>query len=362
MNETLQSVYYDPENEGAYGGVKKLHEKLKKEGKRIGIGKVKKWLQGQRTYTLHKQPRRKFERNKILAYDRNELWQADLVDMLSIARENDNFKHLLTVIDVLSKQAYAIPLKAKTYEEVHRAFEQVFHQAGNIRPKLLHTDKGGEFMGAKMQSFFKQNGIKQYVTQNEDIKAAVVERFNRTLKGLMYRWFTYKNTRRYVEVLPKLLKNYNNTWHSSIKMRPSDVTNEDKVVEVYENLYGPEAKDTPKAPSNLKVGDFVRLLFKPDKFRRGYQPQWTEEVFKIDNIRPHRPYPIYSVRDLNGEPVQGTWYAPELQRITEPEMYIIEEVLKTRGRGDRKEYFVSWRGYGPEFNSWVSDIHHGPVS
>ena len=108
MDKILQEYYYDPENSGSLGGAKKLHDKLKKDGKRISIGKVKQWLKGQRAYTLHRQPRRNFQRNKILAYDRNEIWQADLVDMMALARENDNFKHLLTVIDVLSKQAYRL--------------------------------------------------------------------------------------------------------------------------------------------------------------------------------------------------------------------------------------------------------------
>src|SRR5437899_3163822 len=102
---------------------------------------------------------------------------------------NDGYKYILTVIDVLSKISFAVPLKNKSPEQVIMGFEKIFSRH-NVKPKLLHSDKGTEFLAAKSQAFFKQHGIKHYVTQNEDIKASVVERFNRTLKGLMYRYFT----------------------------------------------------------------------------------------------------------------------------------------------------------------------------
>jgi hypothetical protein len=228
-------------------------------------------------------------------------------------------------------------------------------------PRHLHTDRGLEFYGGKIQNFFKSRGINHYSTLNFDTKASVVERFNKTLKGLMYRYFTYKNTNRYVDVLDKLLVNYNKTWHSSIKMTPLKATK--NAVEAFENLF-PEAVRSVKAPTKLRVGDYVRMLFKPDKFRRGFQVQWTEEIFKIVKVeRPslYRAFPLFGVEDLNGESIQGTFYAPELQKVARPTLYIIDQILVTRKRRGKPEYFVSWRGYGPEFNSWVTDLEkqHG---
>jgi hypothetical protein len=287
------------------------------------------------------------------------LWEADLVEMIPFSNANDGFKYILTVIDVLSKKAYARALKTKTQEEVMKAFADILTDSQQA-PRLLNTDRGLEFYGGKIQNFFKSHGIVHYSTLNFDTKATVVERFNKTLKGLMYRYFTYRNTNRYVDVLDKLLLNYNKTWHSSIKMTPFRATR--NAIEAFENLY-PDVKSA-KAPTRLRVGDYVRLLFKPDKFRRGFQVQWTEEIFKIIKVeRPslYRAFPLFRVEDLNGEAIQGTFYALELQKVARQTLFIVDQVLVTRKRRGKTEYFVSWRGYGPEFNSWVSSLEqqHG---
>jgi transposase InsO family protein len=352
----LLKAWTDPSHPGAFGGVMKLYRALRT--RKIKLEQVKRWIQGQRAWSLQKQPRWKFLRNRVIAYDANELWQADLVEMNQFAMFNDNFKYILTIIDVLTKKAYAVPLKTKTEQEVMAAFEKVLNTIKSS-PKHIMSDKGMEFMGSKIQKFFRDRGIKHYVSQNDDIKAQVVERFNRTLKGLMYRYFTYRNTHRFIDVLDKLLANYNKSYHRSIKMTPLQASM--RPAEAFENLYPEAPHSLLKAPSNLKVGDFVRLVFKRDKFRRGYNQQWTEEVFKITEIKPSsklRAFRVYKVEDLNGEAIQGTFYAQELQKVTKPDLFVVERVIKTRKRrGHRKEYYVSWRGYGPEFNSWVTNVH-----
>ena len=120
---------------------------------------------------------------------------------------------------------------------------------------MVQSDKGTEFLNSTFQSTLRRHGIKFYTSENEDVKASVVERFNRTLKQKMYRYFTAKRTRRYVDVLPDLVHSYNNTYHRSIGMAPSKVTtdNEDQV----------RAQLYPLKPKTLnwkfKVGDKVRI-------------------------------------------------------------------------------------------------------
>src|SRR5277367_273618 len=350
-SETLKKLYYNAELPTAFGGAHRLH----KGTKNIKLARIKKWLEGQRTYTLHKPANRNFPRRRVLAYDRNELWEADLAQMLDEAPINNDYKYILTVIDVLTKYAYAVPLKNKTADEIIRGFTLVFAEAKD-HPKLLHTDKGGEFLGHRVQNFLKKRNVKHYVTQNEDIKASVVERFNRTLKDLMYRYFTYKNSKRYIDILPKLLHSYNNSWHRSIRMRPADVTTREKIAQAYKNLF-PNLPPSAKAPSDLKVGDYVRMLYPRKVFARGFKSRWTEEVFIVSARVKHEPFEVFTVRDLDGEDVHGSFYAQELQKVNKPDTFVVDEVLKTRKRrGQPKEYFVSWKGYGPKFNSWTTDI------
>ena len=94
---------------------------------------------------------------------------------------------------------------------------------------MLQSDKGTEFLNSTFQSMLRRCRIKFYISENEDLKAAVVERFNKTLKTKMFRYFTHANTRRYLDVLDNLLHSYNNTHHRSIGMAPSEVNadNED---------------------------------------------------------------------------------------------------------------------------------------
>ncbi len=205
-------AYLDPKHPGSFRGVDSISRHTG-----IDVKKPKEWLSGKDAYTLHKQVKSKFRRRKTYAKGINELWQADLVDLNSLANSNDSNRYLLTCIDVFSKVARVEPLKTKSGFALTRAFERIIVDA---KCKLLQTDKGTEFLNSAFQKLLKDREIRHYTSENDDIKAAVVERFNRTLKGAMWRYLTHANTRRYLDVLPQLVTSYNNTYHRSIKMAP----------------------------------------------------------------------------------------------------------------------------------------------
>ena len=206
----LQEVYYNPSQPGSFGGIQALSRSTGLPAKTI-----RPWLQEQETYTLHKSVRRRYPRERIIVDDIDAQWEADLVDLSGISRLNQQHKFLLTVIDVLSKYAWAVPLKDKTGETIIRAFQHIIKK-DHRQPRFLRTDKGTEFINQKLQKFLKDKGIR-FFTSNNETKAAVIERFNRTLKNRMWKYFTANNTRRYTDVLPQLLDSYNHTWHRSIK-------------------------------------------------------------------------------------------------------------------------------------------------
>lgn len=174
--------------------------------------------------------------------------------MRGLSKYNDNVNYILTVIDVFSKQGYARPLKRKTPSEVINAFKSILTES-NKCPKNIQSDKGVEFTAREVRLFFKSKNINYFTTNNPDIKAAVVERFNRTLKTRMWRYLTHNNTYRYIDVLGKLLDSYNHSKHRSINMSPLEV-NESNSFKVWKNLYGKKEKVIkPK----LSVNDFVRI-------------------------------------------------------------------------------------------------------
>ena len=219
VSQLLETLYYDPSSNAAYGGIQSLY----REAKRLAPKTAKftkrdviRWLQEQTTYTLHKPIRRKFSRSRTIVTDVDEQWQADLADVSNTKDWNDDRTFLLCVIDVFSKYAWVEPLKDKGGKEMVQEFSVVFKRARGRKPRRLQSDKGKEFLNREVQKMFKEKHIHFFTTNNTDTKASVVERFQRTLKARMWRYFTHKKTRRYLDVVQKLVDGYNRTRHGTI--------------------------------------------------------------------------------------------------------------------------------------------------
>ena len=348
----LKTVYYDPHHPAAFGGVDAVYRAARREGVHLTKNQVKAWLRRQPTYTLHKPSRKHFKRNRVEVHGIDHQWQADLVDLSSLSQYNGGYRYLLTCIDIFSKYAWAIPLTNKKGQTLVDAFQHIIERGR--KPLLLQTDKGTEFLNRLFQTYLRKNNIYFFTTHNET-KASVVERFNRTLKTKMWKYFTANNTYHYVKVLPDLLSAYNHAFHRSIKTAPASV-NASNAEMVRQNLYGPVTKYQDDA-FKFNVGDTVRISMAARPFRKGYLPNWTTEVFTISSRIPRRP-PVYRLKDYDGEQLEGTFYEYELQRIIkEDDLYTVEKVLKTRRRRGKTEYFVKWLGYPDKFNSWVSQLH-----
>ena len=186
------------------------------------------------SYALHTPIVRKFERAKIQVFGIDELWQADLVDLRALSARNKNYNYLLTVIDVLSKFAWVRPLKKKDAASVSAEFRTIF-ESSLRSPEKLVTDFGTEFNNQTFKKLMKEYDVDLIFSQS-DKKACVVERFNRTLKSRMWRYFSSTGYFHYISQLEDFVRNYNSTSHSSIKMAPKDV-NISNYKDAWENLY-----------------------------------------------------------------------------------------------------------------------------
>ena len=178
----------------------------------------------------------------------NQQWQVDLVDMSRLKNVNDGTTFILTVIDVFSKLAWCVKLK-KSAALLVAAFTQLL---SNGAPNTLQTDKGTEFLNRSLHKLLKEHGVPHFATHNEETKASIVEMFNRTLKTRMWRYFTKTQSVRYVDGLQAFMRSYNDTYHRSIGMAPSEVTSTNQET-VWQRLYGHESVGTPK----FGVGDRV---------------------------------------------------------------------------------------------------------
>ena len=265
--EYLHDLCYNPESPASFGGVEAVYRAAKEDGKfQLSRNKIRTWLRQQDTYTLHRPVRYRSKRNRVIVGGIDKEWEADLVVMDSLSKENNGYKYILTVIDVLSKYAWVEPLKTKSGENLVKAFEKILKKGR--KPEKLHSDKGTEFTNKLFQTFLKHKKITFFTTYNET-KASIVERFNRTLKGKMWKYFTANNILKYIDVLQKLVRSYNHSRHRSIGMRPSDVNLKNESV-VWERLYGDEANKLFKY--KFSVGDQVRISKARRMFKKGYLP------------------------------------------------------------------------------------------
>ena len=252
---------------------------------------------------------------------------------------NNGYTFLLLVIDIFSKYGWVIPLKNKKGETVAEALKNIFEER---KPEKLWTDKGTEFYNKNVKKL-----IEIYSTENEE-KSSIVERWIRTMKEKMWKYFTDNNTYTYIDVLPDLVEDYNNTVHSSTKLTPVEASKKKNELTVWRNLYPDRLKIHDLTPK-FSVGDKVRITKKKKVFEKGYTTRWREEIFKIMEIQNTNPI-TYKLEDLNEKEIKGTFYEPELQK-TKQQVFRIEKVLK---KGKNKS-LVRWKGYDETFDSLVDN-------
>ena len=248
---------------------------------------------------LHKPIIRKFNKRKVYSQFKDNIWGVDLADMQSLSRKNKGIKYLLCAIDLYSKDAFVIPLKDKKGINIVNAFNKIIQQS-NRKPNKIWVDQGGEFYINVFEKWLSDNDINMYSTYNEG-KLVVAERFIRTLKNKLYKHMTATGKNVYYDVLDDVVNKYNNTKHSTIKMKPIDIKNNKRVYTDEHN-----EKD-----SRFKVGDRVRISRYKNIFAKGYTPNWSKEIFIVDKINNTVPY-TYSLKDLNDEEIIGSFYDKEL--------------------------------------------------
>ena len=233
--QLLEKLYCERHRPSALGGVERLYGAARHYG--LKRSQVIHWFEQQPSYTLHKPARKKFPRNKVFVNGLDEKWQCDLCDLTSLSQWNRGYKYVLTCIDVLSKHARVVAIKTKTGSALVAAFTKIFEQGW--KPEVSQSDAGTEFKNKTFQTFLKKHDIRHFVTYNET-KAQIVQRFNRTLKQLMWRMFTTSSSYHYLDKLDSLVNdNYNQSVHRSIQMKPADVTVLN-AQDVWRTLYGSE--------------------------------------------------------------------------------------------------------------------------
>ena len=353
FEDYLASIYYDPKHAVDYGGIDKLFRAVRKEGKFvIGRTKIRKWLLKQEDYAVHREERGKFKRRRVVAPYVDYKWDVDTAScepyMEYYKKDSDGYDYFFLAVDILSKVVLTVALRTRTGMEMVHAFQQIFEKGREAT--YIRSDKGTEFANKDVKQFLKKEGIHFFVTQNI-VKVSYAERAIKSIKSHIVRYMTHKQTHRWVDILPAITDSYNKTYHRSIKRSPASVKISDSV-----DLWKLQYQSTPKttktkfqkltyvASYKCKVGDLVRVSFIRRQFQREYDERWSRELFVV-NIRFMREnIPQFQLKDYSGEIISGTFYQNQLIKAYEQETYMVEKVISSRGKGNKIEYLVRWKG------------------
>jgi hypothetical protein len=240
--------------------------------------------------------------------------QIDLADMRSVKKYNNQFNYILTCIDVLSRYAWAIPVKNKTAALVAAAYQKIIDEGR--KPWRIFSDKGREFMG-EFKKMTESNDITLIFTENPIVKASMVERYNRTLKTRLYKHFTKTNSFKWLKILPKIVRAINHSVHRITEMRPADVTHQN-AQKLYKKLYS-KAKhmrmvNKKKHKGKFEIGDVVRISKEKGVFYKGYTPNFKSEKFIVAK-KLIRDQIVYTLKDFEGVDLTSIFYEPELVKV-----------------------------------------------
>ena len=327
IEQGLRDIYYNPST--GYQSIERLYQKAKESGLKVSRKIVRDWMKTQDTYTRYKPIIKKHKYQKTFVRDLGEQIQMDLVDMGKYKNQNKGYYWILTAVQVLSRYSFTIPVYRKTTKYMAEAVNELlkkFKDRFGRYPKNAQFDDGKEFYNVGVKDILKGYNVNYFSTFSSR-KAAVVERFNRTLKTGMWKYFYANGNYTWINVLDNLTRNYNQTKHSVTLLKPADV-NESNKDEVWIILFGYGLNEFPKPKFNLN--ETVRVSKYENIFEKGYEANFTEEIFKIVKIFRGDPT-MYELEDLTGEPILGKFYESELSAVNKKDnLYRVEKTLKRK--------------------------------
>jgi hypothetical protein len=293
---------------------------------------------------LHKVAKKNMMLDLLMSYFKMRFGQ---LIWLEWNKENQGYKYILTIIDVFTKYELVIPLKNKTGQTITDTFTNIFKKT---IPSKLWVDRGSEFYNKTFEKLLKTHNIVMYSTYSNN-KSVVVERFNRTLKTNMFRLFTQNNNRNWIDILDKLVKDYNDTIHSTIGMTPNDALLKKNYETVLQNTIDSHPKLIKKKPK-FKINDVVRISRVKGVFEKGFHPNWSQETFETVEVLNTNPV-TYKLKDMKNEVLEGSFYSEELQKTKLKDTLLVESILKEKIVKGKKHYFVKYLGLPKKFNKWL---------
>ena len=302
METLLKKIYYSLDSPAAFTGVDQILRAVKKQHPSATKRDVQQFLESSEAYTLHKQVRKRFPTRKYISVSKDNNWFCDLADVSNLKQDNSNITFLLTIIDLFTRYAWVVPIRDKSAKSIVMAFEKVLKEGR--KPFVLASDRGTEFKNSTFQNLLKKYKIKYYNCACPIKKCVIVERFIKTLRGRLSRYLTHTRQNKYIDVLPKIVAAYNNSYHRSIKTTPKSASDNPSLIQ----------RELPKlrfSKAKYKIQDVVRLVRTKKHFEKEATATHTLELFKIKKV--HNQIPVmYALVDWADEDILGKFYEQEV--------------------------------------------------
>jgi hypothetical protein len=352
MNQEIYDNYTTPGHPTAFsspGNLKRHYEN------RYGTKPILDTLQHIDTYTTHREFKKPRVSNPFYMYEKRQQVQIDLIDMARIKKYNKGVTFILTAIDNFTKMAWARQLTNKSAAQTLPAIRSILEAMGE-KPKSIFCDSGKEFKNTLVHTYLRHEGV-QIIHAKSEKKAPIVERFNKTIQGLIYRYLTKNQTETFTDKLQHLMHTYNTRKHNTIKMTPHDAEkpeNQQRLLAVHNERYTKIGAKRKKPKYSVGTRVLVKNL-PENRFHRGYHQSFRLEQFEIVEVNTRMPIPMYKLKSLNkNDVIEGGFYAEELQEI-KGDVFKVEKVLKKRKYRGKTQLFVRWVGFDQTHDSWIDE-------
>ena len=273
---SYDDIYTDPKNKASYSS------------------DVKAFMAQKKSISLHKRKIRNFLRRPIIVPGPFHSISADLIDYQRFSRQNHGYKYILCVVDMFSRMNYVRPLHSKKASEVAGQIDDIITSMQFI-PRFFTSDKGLEFdiRNLDIRSILEDKFHMIVYYTSGPKKNSMVERFNRTLKERIERYFTEKKTKKWIDILQDFSKNINNTVNRSIGIPPAQVTL-DNADSISTKLYPNRGKKVKC--DRIIIGDRVRIVLPANVFDKGYRQAWSDEIYTVHGIEKSMGFCLYILK------------------------------------------------------------------
>ena len=350
---STRRLFATPGKHAAFAGVSNLSKHSHVSPKKIKID-----LEEIDAYTRKREIKRPRVYNPYFVWEPRKLIQIDLIDFSkdsAMVRKNGGHRYLFCAIDSFSRFVWVKPMKRKNQNVSLETYVAMAREFGR-KPQRVLCDKGGEFTSSAFRQMFASHGT-TLIALNR--KAGTVERFQRSLQSLIYKFIAYTGKKRFVHRLQDLVKSYNTRHHRIIKMSPTEAEQRENLETVRENLreYYEKALSKRQRP-RFKIGDKVRAKSRRNAHTRGYQDTFTESVYQVVGVNTVLPRPMFTISPLDDEanPIDQTFYAEELQRVGGKAFREPKVLLSERSRDGQVKHRVRVTvGKKQRIVGWFSD-------